>query len=44
LNAAVYCFRLVVTITPFLGHQTSLVGGPVFGVHYTEHGESWRGC
>jgi len=22
-------------ITPFLGHQTSLAGGPVFGVHYT---------
>jgi len=21
-------------ITPFLGHQTSLAGGPVFGVHY----------
>jgi len=22
-------------ITPFLGHQTSLAGGPVFGVHYS---------
>jgi serine/threonine protein kinase len=23
--------------TPFLGHQTSLAGGPVFGVHYILH-------
>src|SRR5262249_48863054 len=39
LNAAVYCFRLVAIITPFLGHQSSLAGGPVFGVHYTQ--EVW---
>jgi hypothetical protein len=34
LKAAVYCFRLVAMITPLLGHQSSLAGGPVFGVHY----------
>jgi hypothetical protein len=22
-------------VSPFLGHQSSLAGGPVFGVHYT---------
>lgn len=27
-------FRLVVLSTPLLGHQTSLAGGLVFGVHY----------
>src|SRR4029077_3878839 len=35
LNAAVCCFRLTRIVTPFLGHQSSLAGGPVFGVHYT---------
>src|SRR5262249_51038240 len=35
LNAAVCCFRLPAMNTPFLGHQSSLAGGPVFGVHYT---------
>ena len=36
LNAAVCCFRFTVIVTPFLGHQSSLAGGPVFGVHYTD--------
>lgn len=35
-DVAVYCLRLVAMITPFVGHQTSLVGGPVFGVHYNQ--------
>src|SRR5581483_2103859 len=34
LNAAECCFRLRAIGTPFPGHQTSLAGGPVFGVHY----------
>src|SRR5439155_22236321 len=34
LNAAVCCFRLPAIVPPFLGHQSSLAGGPVFGVHY----------
>ena len=36
MNTAVCCFRLPVIITPFLGHRSSLAGGPVFGVHYRE--------
>src|SRR5882724_3103838 len=35
LNAAVWVFRLPAIVSPFLGHLSSLVGGPVFGVHYT---------
>src|SRR5436309_1826241 len=34
LNAAVCCFRLPAIVPPFLGHQSSLAGGPVFGVLY----------
>ena len=34
LNAAVWIFRLPAIASPFLGHQSSLAGGPVFGVHY----------
>src|SRR3954463_619339 len=34
LNAAVCCVRLPAIGSPFLGHQSSLAGGPVFGVHY----------
>src|SRR4029079_2535604 len=34
LNAAVCCFRLPAIVPPFLGHPSSLLGGPVFGVHY----------
>ncbi|HBI43624.1 MAG TPA: hypothetical protein DDY78_12360 [Planctomycetales bacterium] len=33
--AAVCCFRFPVISSPFLGHPSSLLGGPVFGVHYT---------
>jgi hypothetical protein len=29
-------------ITPFLSHQTSLAGGPVFGVHYTLNSSAGR--
>src|SRR5437764_8538621 len=35
LNAAVCCLRLPAMVPPFLGHQSSLAGGPVFGVHYS---------
>src|SRR5436190_559258 len=28
------------SFTPFLGHQSSLAGGPVFGVHYTAWGQT----
>src|ERR1041384_7220769 len=31
LNAAVCCFRLPAIVPPFLGHHSSLAGGPVFG-------------
>src|SRR6266496_1044865 len=36
LNAAVCCFRLPFIVPPFLGHLSSLAGGPVFGVHYND--------
>jgi transposase len=39
LNAAVCCLRLPAIVPPFLGHQSSLAGGPVFGVHYTRFGQ-----
>ncbi len=29
------CFRFPHRSSPFLGHPSSLLGGPVFGVHYT---------
>jgi hypothetical protein len=35
LNAAECCFRLPAIASPFLGHLSSLLSGPVFGVHYT---------
>src|SRR3954447_21421684 len=35
LNAGVWTLRFRdITATPFLAHQCSLTGGPVFGVHY----------
>src|SRR6266545_4806965 len=34
LKLAVCCFRLPAIASPFLGHLSSLIGGPVFGVHY----------
>src|SRR5262249_2595625 len=30
-------FRLPAIVSPFLGHHSSLAGGPGFGVHYTPH-------
>ncbi len=35
------CFRLPFIIAPFLAHQGSLAGGPVFGVHYSLQGKRW---
>jgi hypothetical protein len=35
LNAAVCCFHFPALGSPFLGHLSRLLGGPVFGVHYT---------
>lgn len=36
-NAAVCCFRLHATVPPFPGHQSSLAGGPGFGLPYNAH-------
>src|SRR5438552_12505077 len=35
LKLAECCFRLPAIASPFLGHLSSLSGGPVFGVHYS---------
>ncbi len=34
LNAGECCFRMPAIVSPFLGHLSSLLSGPVFGVHY----------
>src|SRR5512135_3662667 len=36
LNAAVWTFRLPAITPPLLDHQSSLTGGPDFGVHYKQ--------